>query len=280
MVPMTRGLGVTMQCPVDAGGAMPIWDEGCDENIEVQITGANVSRAFRYIEKDDTGKESIEVITMILETLAEPQGYVLQLGSNRFELPAVVAKRSLLTSQPALNYHSHSVAEGTKRRYFFVGETSPHWTGVDEEYYLSYVELIEKWSETTPLFSLAFYWAHSGTLESRMIHKAQKVWKAPEWYKGKVTDEDEIARIKLASPNMAFPKGNEDVIGKSAVVTGNFTAGSRGSAEESDGEEKASSSEGAGGIVGEGPRSRYPAVAQKTKGRSRSRSKSRGRAQV
>jgi hypothetical protein len=79
---------------------------------------------------------------------------------------------------------------------------------------------------------------------------------------------------------MAFPKGNEDVIGKSAVVTGNFTAGSRGSAEESDGEEKASSSEGAGGIVGEGPRSRYPAVAQKTKGRSRSRSKSRGRAQV
>jgi hypothetical protein len=87
----------------------------------------------------------------------------------------------------------------------------------------------------------------------------QEVWKAPEWYKGKVTDEDEIARIKLASPNMAFPKGNEDVIGKSAVVTGNFTAGSRGSAEESDGEEKASSSEGAGGIVGEGPRSRYPA---------------------
>jgi len=85
------------------------------------------------------------------------------------------------------------------------------------------------------------------------------IWKCPEWFKGKVIDEDEIARIKLASPNMAFPKGNEDVIGKSAVVTGNFTAGSRGSAEESDGEEKASSSEGAGGIVGEGPRSRYPA---------------------
>jgi hypothetical protein len=57
-------------------------------------------------------------------------------------------------------------------------------------------------------------------------------------------------------------------------------SGSRESAEEKDGEEKASSSEGAGGIVGEGPRSRYPAVAQKTKGRSRSRSKSRGRAQV
>ena len=36
-------------------------------------------------------------------------------------------------------------------------------------------------------------------------------------------------------------------------------SGSRESAEEKDGEEKASSSEGAGGIVGEGPRSRYPA---------------------
>jgi hypothetical protein len=52
-----------------------------------------------------------------------------------------------------------------------------------------------------------------------------EVWKAPEWFKGKITDEDEIAAIKLASPTMAFPKGNEDVIGKSAVVTCNFTAG-------------------------------------------------------